>query len=126
VCVSLKEDQRQFLTILSQVPVRLTPEQTAWILNCQAHDIPILVAARLLKPLGNPPPNALKFFAKADVIELGKDLGWLAKATDAIHQHWHYKNQRRRNQFASLRQIGLKSDHSKRTLALPQKAGAAE
>jgi hypothetical protein len=28
------------------------------VLNCQPHDVPILVAARLLKPLGNPPAPA--------------------------------------------------------------------
>jgi hypothetical protein len=33
------------------------------VLNCQPHDVPILVAARLLKPLGNPPPNSVKLFA---------------------------------------------------------------
>jgi hypothetical protein len=31
------------------VPARLTAEQAAWVLNCQPHDIPILVAAKLLK-----------------------------------------------------------------------------
>ena len=88
----MKDDQRQFLTILSQVPARLTPEQTAWLLNFQPHDVPVLVAARLLRPLGNPPANALKFFAAADILELSKDRVWLAKATNAIHEYWRRKN----------------------------------
>ena len=43
------------------MPARLTAEQTAWVLNCGSHDIPPLIAARLLKPLGNPPANGIKF-----------------------------------------------------------------
>ena len=52
----MREEQHQFLRLLNQLPARLTAEQAAWVLNCQPHDVPILVAARLLKPLGNPPP----------------------------------------------------------------------
>jgi hypothetical protein len=81
-----------FLALLRQPPVRLTVEQTAWILNCQAHDIPVLVVAKLLKPLGNPPPNATKVFATSDVLEKSQDPVWLAKVTNAIHQHWRVKN----------------------------------
>lgn len=80
--------------LLGQLPARLTSEQTAWVLNCQAHDVPILVATRLLKPLGNPPPNGIKFFATADLLELAKDRSWLAKATNTICQHWQKKNLR--------------------------------
>jgi hypothetical protein len=46
----MKEEQQQFLRLLGQLPARLTAEQAAWVLNCQTHDVPILVAARLLKP----------------------------------------------------------------------------
>ncbi|MBU6411555.1 MAG: hypothetical protein KGR98_14320 [Verrucomicrobia bacterium] len=31
------------------MPARLTAEQAAWVLNCQPHDMPALVAARLLR-----------------------------------------------------------------------------
>jgi hypothetical protein len=53
-----------------QPPARLTAVQAAWVLNCQPHDVPVLVAARLLKPLGNPPPNIVKFFAALELLEL--------------------------------------------------------
>ena len=88
----MRDDQHHFLTLLGQLPARLTAEQAAWVLNCQQHDVPILVAARLLKPLGNPPPNGIKFFTTADVLELTKDRSWLVKVTTAINQHWHKKN----------------------------------
>jgi hypothetical protein len=55
------------------------------LLNCQVHDVPILVAVRLLKPLGNPPPNSIKLFATTDVLVLVKDRSWLAKVTNAVN-----------------------------------------
>lgn len=92
----MREDQQRFMMLLGQMPARLTVEQAAWVLNCQQHDVPILVAARLLKPLGNPLPNSIKFFAAADVLELTKDRSWLVKATMTINQHWQQKNARQR------------------------------
>lgn len=88
----MKEDQHRFLSLLDQLPARLTAEETAWVLNCQAHDVPILVSTRLLKPLGNPPPNGIKFFATLEILDLLKDRSWLAKMTNTICQHWQKKN----------------------------------
>lgn len=90
---AMREDHHRFLTLLGQLPARLTAEQAAWVLNCQPHDVPVLVAARLLKPLGTPQPNSVKYFAAVDVLELTKDRGWLAKMTNAVSQHWRAKNQ---------------------------------
>ena len=60
-------------------------------------DVPVLVAARLLKPLGNPPPNSVKFYATAEVLELAKDRAWLSKLTHAVNQHWQKKNQNKKS-----------------------------
>ena len=94
----MRDDQHRFLTLLGQLPARLTTEQAAWVLNCQAHDVPILVASRLLKPLGNPPPNSVKYFATLEVLEQAKDRTWLAKVTNALNQHWQNKNAAKRKQ----------------------------
>jgi hypothetical protein len=94
----MKPEQHQFLVLLGQMPARLTAEQTAWVLNCQPPDVPVLVAARLLTPLGNPPPNGVKFFAATEVLEQAKDRAWLAKVTNALNQHWRAKNSGRLNQ----------------------------
>jgi hypothetical protein len=40
--------------------------------RCQPHDIPVLVSARLLKPLSNPQPNSVKYLASMEVLELAK------------------------------------------------------
>jgi len=90
----MRDDQHQFLMLLGQLPARLTAEQAAWVLNCQVHDIPALVAARLLKPLGNPPENGTKFFATGVLLETSKDSHWLARMSAIIYQHWRKKNAR--------------------------------
>ena len=81
--------------LLGQLPARLTAEQAAWVLNCQPHDIPALVAAKLLKPLGDPPRNGVKYFATADLEERRRDIKWLARASDAIVHHWQNRNARK-------------------------------
>ena len=88
----MREDQHRFLSLLGQLPARLTAEQAAWVLNCQPHDVPVLVVARLLKPLGNPLPNSVKYFATVEILELVRDRAWLAKVTNAVSQHWKQKN----------------------------------
>jgi hypothetical protein len=93
----MREEQHKFLQLLGQLPARLTVEQAAWVLNCQPHDIPILVSSRLLKPLGNPPPNGVKFFATVELCELSRDRAWLAKATTAVNHHWRDQNLRKKN-----------------------------
>jgi len=91
----MREDQQRFLSLLGQLPARLSVEQAAWILNCQPHDIPVLVATRLLKPLGNPPANGVKYFSTVLLLESAKDSVWLAKVTNAIHTYWRNKNARK-------------------------------
>ena len=100
----MRDDQHRFLMLLGRLPARLTAEQAAWVLNCQVHDIPALVAAKLLKPLGNPPQNGIKFFATAELLEASKDNHWLARMSVTIYQHWRKKNARQ-NEIAGHGQL---------------------
>ena len=93
-------EQKQLLSLVKP-PARLTPEQTAWYLGFQPHDIPILVARGLLKPLGSPPRNGVKHFATIVIDALSHDTKWLTRATDAVFRHWKDKNGRKRNQGSS-------------------------
>jgi hypothetical protein len=102
----MREDQHRFLMLLGGAPARLNVEQVAWALNCQVHDVPVLVTARLLKPLGNPPPNAVKYFAATEVAELSKDRNWLGKVTQAINLHWRNQNLRKKSRAANEAQHG--------------------
>ena len=90
----MKDEQARFLA-LGRFPARLTVEQAAWVLNCQSHDMPILFAAKLVKPLGNPPVNGIKMVSADELLESVKDRSWLARVTNTIHLHWQRKNARR-------------------------------
>jgi hypothetical protein len=103
--LQMKEEQQRFLSLLGNVPARLTVEQAAWVLNCQPHDIPVLVASRLLKPLGNPPANGVKYFATELLLESAKDASWLAKVTNAIHAYWRDKNGRKNERTSNNHNI---------------------
>lgn len=59
----------------------------------------MLVAARILKPLGNPQPNAVKYFAATEILELSKDRAWLVRLTTTLAQHWRRKNARKTEQI---------------------------
>jgi hypothetical protein len=83
-----------------RLPARLNAEQAAWVLNCQPHDVPILVAARLVKPLGNQAQNGIKFFATSELLELAKGQTWLVNVMNAVNQHWHWQNARKKNLLA--------------------------
>lgn len=104
----MKEDQNRFLSLLGQLPARLTAEQAGWVLNCQAHDIPALISARLLKPLGTPSQNSTKYFATADVLEAVKDRSWLVKVTNTICQHWQKQNAKKKDPCVN----GLRNGHN--------------
>jgi hypothetical protein len=71
--------------------------------------VPILVAARLRKPLGNPPSNGIKFFAASELLERVKDCAWLVKVTNAVNQHVHNQNARKKNRSANVAQNGNES-----------------
>ena len=88
-------NQLEFLN-LKTFPARLTSEQAAWLIGCQPHNLPALVAAKQLKPLGNTPVNAVKYFSTAEVLELCRDRNWLARVTTAIQNNWARKNARYR------------------------------
>ena len=87
-------NQVEFLS-LRQLPARVNSEQAGWLIGCQPHDIPVLVAAKLVKPLGNPPQNGSKFFATADLLESIKERNWLGRVSATIYQHWQKKNARK-------------------------------
>lgn len=101
----MNDDQQRFLSLLGQLPARLTSQETGWVLNCQPYDIPALIAAKLLKPLGNPAQNSTKYFATADVLEITKDRLWLVKITNTICQHWQKQNGRKKLVPANGHQI---------------------
>lgn len=90
----MKSDMEQFLN-LAVSPARLTMEQAAWVLGFGEHELPILMANGLLKPLGHPAPNGQKFFLTAALEDLRRDEKWFSKASDAVLEYWRRKNSRK-------------------------------
>lgn len=93
------------------IPARLSVDATAKLLGFAEHDIQILMAARKLKPLGDPAPNAPKWFAAIEVIRLAVDEDWLNKATKEVGKYWRQKRERRDNP-RNIRQQ-LRREHPK-------------
>jgi len=90
----MQQERERFLN-LKYLPARLTAEHAAWFLGFTAHEIPILLAKGLLKPLGHPAHNGQKFFLAATLEDLRRDEKWFSKASDAIVEYWRYKNGRK-------------------------------
>lgn len=91
----MNPEKKDFLS-LRNLPARLGIVETAWHLGFGENDIPVLVSAGLLKPLGKPTATGSKYFATVDLQNLRNDARWLAKASDAIVNHWRSKNAGRR------------------------------
>jgi hypothetical protein len=75
-----------------RLPARLNVVEVAMLLGFSVDDVPKLVSADLLEPLGKPKQNSVKYFSSADILEKANDPKWLNKATQAIYNHWTEKN----------------------------------
>jgi hypothetical protein len=84
------------------LPARLDVVATAKLLGFAEHDIQILMAVGKLTALGDPAPNAPKWFAAVEMIRLATDQDWLHKATKEIAKHWRLKRVRRTTPQPSL------------------------
>jgi hypothetical protein len=74
------------------LPARLTVEQVAEELQCTIEGVYVLTKMRQLRPLGNPPPNGTKYYAREYILRLAKDEAWLARASDALVKYKWAKN----------------------------------
>jgi hypothetical protein len=91
-----KEPWETWLTPpIDTLPARMPVELVARFLGFAPDAIPVLVKANLLDPLGNPRPNAPKYFAKTYILERSQNLAWLDEATQAVYNHWNKKNERK-------------------------------
>jgi hypothetical protein len=84
------------------LPARLDVVETAKLLGFVEHDIQILMASGKLTPLGDPAPNAPKWFAAMEIIRLAADNDWLNKATKEVSKYWRRKRERQQSPTASL------------------------
>ena len=85
------------------LPARLDVSATARLLGFAESDIQVLMAVGKLTPLGDPAPNAPKWFAAVEMIGLATDKDWLHKATKEISKYWRNKRERHMNPLSSPR-----------------------
>ena len=86
--------QEQFLN-LKTLPARMKVEEVAWYLGFAPHEITILMAEGLLKPLGRPPTTGVKYFSAVALEEMRRDQKWLARASDCVVQYWKERNEKK-------------------------------
>lgn len=76
------------------LPARLDVTTTAKLPGFTESDIQVLMAVGKLTPLGDPAPNAPKWFAVVEIIRLATDQDWLHKAIKEIAKFWKNKRER--------------------------------
>jgi len=87
---------------LEKFPVFMTKEKVAEALGIATHNIPPLVRAGLLKPLGRPGRYCVKHFSRDALVEKFTSPEWLDKVVTAIHRHWRIKNARKQTRQSQL------------------------
>jgi hypothetical protein len=101
--LKIMNNERKELLSLARLPARMNTLETSVYLGFKPHDIPILVARGLLKPLGRPTPNSEKYFARSKLVEAENNEDWLSRATVVLSQHWQAKNARKKSSGVTIR-----------------------
>ena len=91
--------------VARNLPARLDVAATAKLLGFAESDIQVLMAVGKLTPLGDPSPNAPKWFAAVEVIRLAADQDWLHKATKDVAKFWRNKRVRRQSPLPPSRPV---------------------
>ncbi len=63
------------------------------MLGFQPDDMAVLARHGIIVPLGNPAPNAVKYYATIDIGALSEDRDRLDKATDLIYERNRQKTE---------------------------------
>lgn len=67
-----------------RLPGRVNAEEAARLVGCKQHDIAALIRLKLLKPLGGPRRNTVKYFATVRLLAACADEVWLGRMTVAL------------------------------------------
>jgi hypothetical protein len=119
----MNTERQQFLS-LQHFPGRLNAQEAAWFLGFSSHEIPMLLGARLIKPLGHPQQCGLKFFLRAELERVQDDPLWMGKACDVILKYWKSQNLKKIKAAASVRGGRTKLSISSRSLGCGRRKSA--
>jgi hypothetical protein len=74
------------------LPARLQDEHVAKLLNLHPGLVPLLVTKKLLKPLGNPTPKAVRYYHRDEVLALTNDRIALDRITQFVYSYNKARN----------------------------------
>ena len=77
------------------LPARLNVIEAGWLLGFGPKDITVLVSHGLLKPVGQPAPNATKYFCSVELEALRTDAKWINRASALLYRYWRTVNGKR-------------------------------
>ena len=83
------------LRYITEMRARVTIEDVARIFSISGDGVSALIRAGLLRPLGNPAPNAPKYFAAVTILRLTQDEQFLDRMSRCLQRHWKQHNQRK-------------------------------
>ena len=92
---TVRDKDLHWLFSAVRLPGILESDEAAALLGLPAHTVPILIAAKHLKPLGRPTEKASKKFAADYVNELMHDQKWQDQATRIIESYWTDQNKKK-------------------------------
>lgn len=78
-----------------KLAARINVKEVSEIVGCTEEDATLLMKANLLKPLGKPVQNGVKWFSAVEIVQLAADRRWLDDVTKTLSQHWRRKRARR-------------------------------
>jgi hypothetical protein len=93
---TIRDQDHKWLFSAARLPGILESDEAAVLLGVPPHAIPILIAAKHLKPLGKPREKASKKFSADYINELGHDQKWQDQAVRIIELYWANQNDKKR------------------------------
>jgi hypothetical protein len=87
--------ETRWLFAAVRLPGIIEADEAAALLGVPPHSIPILIAAKHLKPLGKPTEKASKKFSAQYIEELSSDRKWQDQAIRVIEAYWAKQNLRK-------------------------------
>ena len=93
---TVRDQDRKWLFSAARLPGILESDEAAFLLGVPSHTIPILIAAKHLKPLGKPSEKASKKFSADYINELAHDQKWQDHAIRIIELYWANQNGKKR------------------------------
>jgi hypothetical protein len=92
---TVRDQDSKWLFSAARLPGIIESDEAAALLGIQPHAVPILIAAKHLKPLGKPSEKASKKFSADYIKELSCDRKWQDQAIRIIDAYWANQNIRK-------------------------------